>query len=351
MTTDRFNADMLRLARDARDATQEDLADWSGVTQALVSKAENGLIQPSPEVAEKMAAALKFPVTFFYQQERAIGFPHFHYRKRSRLGAKALSRIGAAINIRRQHVAKLLRSYERNIEKPIPQIDLDDTGLTPERVAEKLREYWTIPRGPIDNLVEVIERAGAIVITVRFGTDLLDALSFRLEGLPPLIFMNRDVPGDRFRFSLAHELAHIVMHNVPDDDHKMEVEADRFAAAFLMPASDIKPYLSSVKISALARVKAFWKVSIKALIKRAHDLKLVTDHYYKVLNIQYNKIFSQGEPIEIPQERPDTLKEIFRFHIEKLGYSVRDIASLLCLTEDETRLSYIDGPRLRLVGS
>jgi Zn-dependent peptidase ImmA (M78 family)/transcriptional regulator with XRE-family HTH domain len=347
--TEKFNPDMVRLARDAREATQGDLADWSGVTQALISKIENGLTQPSDEVADKIADALKFPRSFFLQQERAIGFPPFHYRKRSRLGTKALASIGASINIRRQHVSKLLRSYDLDVQKPIPQIDLDQTGLTPEQVAGRLREYWLLPRGPIDNLVELIERAGGIVILTRFGTDLLDALSFRLEGLPPLFFLNRDVSGDRFRFSLAHELAHIVLHSTPDDDQKMEAEADRFAAAFLMPAPDIRPYLSTVKISTLSRVKAYWKVSIKSLIKRAHDLKLVTDHYYKVLNIQYNKAFSQGEPVEIALERPSLLANIFQFHMRALGYTLRELADLLCLREEDMRLAYVEGPRLRLV--
>ena len=133
-----------------------------------------------------------------------------------------------------------------------------------------------MPRGPISNLVEIIKTAGGIVNLVRFGTHLLDGLSFRGEGLPPLFFMNKDVPGDRFRFSLAHGVGHMVMHAVPDEDAKMEDEAHRFAAAFLMPATDIKPYLVGAKISTLGRVKAYWKVSIKALIKRAYELKLVT---------------------------------------------------------------------------
>ena len=233
MTGERFNQDMLRLARDAREVTQSDLASITGFTQALVSKLENGLItHPSDVVVEKICVALKFPRPFFFQNERQIGFPPFHYRKRQRLGVKALAHIGAVINIRRQHVAKLTRSYDIKSGKPIPQIDLDESGLTPERVADKLRSYWMLPRGPVDNVVELVERGGGIVIMCRFGTDLLDGISFRSEGIPPLFFMNRDVPGDRFRFSLAHELGHIVLHNVPADDLKMEMEAHRFAAAF-----------------------------------------------------------------------------------------------------------------------
>jgi len=340
---------MLRLARDAREVTQGDLATLSGVTQALVSKIENGIGNPSDEVAEKIAGALKFPPAFFMQEERAIGFPAFHFRKRVKLAKGTSGRINAVINIRRQHISKLLRSYELTPEKPIPQYDLDHLGLTPEKVAERLRGYWLLPRGPVENLVGLIERAGGIVILAKFGTDLLDAVSFRSEGMPPLFFMNRDMPGDRFRFTLAHELGHIVMHTVPGDDQKMEREADRFAAAFLMPASDIRPYLQTVKINALGRVKAYWKVSIKALIKRSFDLKLVTDNYYKVLNIQYNKTFDHGEPFEIPIEQPSTMGSIIKHHLEHLHYSIEDLAKLLCLYEEDVRLAYISAPKLRLV--
>jgi hypothetical protein len=55
------------------------------------------------------------------------------------------------------HIAKLLHSYEIDVAKPIPQIDLDEAGITPEKLAERLREYWMIPRGPILDLTKLIE--------------------------------------------------------------------------------------------------------------------------------------------------------------------------------------------------
>jgi Zn-dependent peptidase ImmA (M78 family)/DNA-binding XRE family transcriptional regulator len=348
----RFNADMLKLAREHREFTQADLAKHAGVTQALVSKIENGLIaQPSEDVVTKLADAVRFPPAFFEQNERVAGFPHFHYRKRVKLGTKALAHIGATINIRRQHVSKLLRSYEIAPTKPIPQIDLDEAGSTPERVAEKMREYWMIARGPIPNVVELIEEAGGIVILCRFGTNLLDGISFRAEGLPPLFFMNRDVPGDRFRFSLAHELGHMILHTIPSDDEKMEDEAHRFAAALLMPGPEIKPYLVAPKLSTLARVKAYWKVSIKALIRRAHDLKLITDNQYRWLNVQYSKAFKSGEPVPIEREQPTRLRSLMQYHLADLGYSITDLANLLCIRSDDLERAYMPKPGIRLVVS
>lgn len=341
-----FNPEMLRLAREARELTQLELAQKSGITQAFISKLEHGLnTQPGEEALERISRALSFPEAFFFQQEKVVGLPHFHFRKRAKLGAKPLARIGAMINIRRQHIVKLLRSYDAQIAKPIPQIDLDEAGITPEKVAERLRAYWMVPRGPIKSVIEIIEEAGGIVILARFGTNLLDGLSFRVEGMPPVFFMNKDVPGDRFRFSLAHELGHMVMHSMPDDDAKMEQEAHRFAAAFLMPAPEIKPYLANAKISDLGRVKAYWKVSIKSLIKRAYDLKTITDYQYKSMNIQYNKIFKGEEPVYIEIERPIAMQDIVRYHRDKLGYSVEDLARLLSLHPQDVERAYLEGRR------
>lgn len=352
MNDPRFNPEMLKLARDVRELTQADLAGAAGVTQALVSKIENGMISaPSDEVVEKFAESVRFPAGFFYEKVRILGLPHYHYRKRARLGTKALTHIGAIINIRFQHIAKLLRSYENKVEKPIPQYDLDETGLTPEKIAERVRGYWMLPRGPIPNMVELIESAGGIVVLCRFGTNLLDGISFRSEGMPPLFFMNRDVPGDRFRFSLAHELGHMIMHSVPADDERMEQEAHRFAASFLMPAAEIRPYLTTPKLSVFSRVKAFWKVSIKALIKRAHDLKLITDSQYRWLNVQYSKTFSGGEPIQIEVEKPSLLRTMVQFHLRELHYTIQELSSLLLVNKDELERAYAPQPGLRLVAS
>lgn len=348
---EKFNREMLSLARDYRGFTQGELETRSGVSQSLISKAEHGLLDPSDDALQRLAKALNFPANFFLEPGRRVGLPHFHAQQRSRVPAKSLARIEAFINIRRRHVSKLLKSYDLAATKPIPQIDLDETGLTPERVASRLREYWLIPRGPVPSVTEIIEDAGGIVILSRFGTDLLDGLSIRSEGLPPLFFMNRDVSGDRFRFSLARELGHLVMHSLPEDDERMEAEAHRFASAFLMPRDDVRPYFMDSKLSTFAKIKAFWKVPIRELIDRSHDLELMTDYQHKALTTQYNKTFREAEPVEVPLEVPTTVRKMVRYHLERLGYSVGELATMLCVEEEQLQQVYLDKPRLRVVSS
>ena len=185
-----FNADMLDLARGARGLTQAEVAQAAGVSQAMLSKVENRLIQPTPDLTARLATALGFPEEFFYQVEKAQGFPHYHHRKRSALGTKALAKVHAIINIRRQHISRLLRSYNQEPAKPIPSFDLDERQISVADAARMVREYWMLPRGPVDNVTEIIESAGGIVVVTDFGTPLLDGISFRAAGLPPIFVMN-----------------------------------------------------------------------------------------------------------------------------------------------------------------
>ncbi|MGE0094502.1 MAG: helix-turn-helix domain-containing protein [Alphaproteobacteria bacterium] len=348
---DNFNRALLQVARAARGFTQGELAQRASVTQALVSKLENGLTtDPTSETVDALAAALGFPVAFFYSSERPHGLPAFHYRKRARLGTKVLNKIEADINIRRMHLARLLQSFELHSEREFPAIDLAKHQWTPQQAAQHLRGYWMVPRGPIENLTALLERAGAIIIQINFGTSLLDALSFQLPGMPPLIFMNSAVPGDRYRFTLAHELAHLVLHNHPAGEEEMEVEADEFAAEFLMPAKEVRPYIAYPSLGKLGRAKSFWKVSIKALIVQAYRQKLITPSQYTGLNVNYSKAgYARGEPFPIEIEKASTLSQAVRFHLETLRYSIEEVAALLMISPHEFQALYADVPRLRLV--
>jgi len=348
---DVFNRALLQVARAARGFTQGELAQRAGVTQALVSKLENGLTtDPTLETIEALANALNFPTAFFYSSERSHGLPSFHYRKRARLGTKALNKIEADINIRRIHLARLLQSYELPTKQDFPTIDLAREQWTPQRAAQILRGYWMVPRGPIDNLTALIERAGAIVVQINFETPLLDALSFRLPGLPPLIFMNLAMPGDRYRFTLAHEAAHLILHNHPAADEEMETEADEFAAEFLMPAKEVRPYLTAPSLGKLGRAKSYWKVSMKALIVQAHRLKLITPSQYTGLNVNYSKAgYSRGEPFPIEVEKPSTLSQAIVHHFDTLRYSIEEVAALLMISPREFQSLYTELPRLRVV--
>jgi Zn-dependent peptidase ImmA (M78 family) len=218
-----------------------------------------------------------------------------------------------------------------------------------------------LPNGPVANMVELIELNGGIIIPCDFGTDLLDAMSQRIEGLPILFFVNVNAPADRVRHTLAHELGHMVLHTITvKSDEEMEDEADAFAGAFLLPADEIRPQLRRFDLRQLVNLKGYWKVSMAALAVRADRLKLITPYQSKMFWIEMSRLgYRKREPNEPPKETPNLLRQIVAFHMKKLGYSASEMAKLLHLRVVEFQEMYRTeilgepyqggGPRLRVV--
>lgn len=345
-----FNRHMMVLGRESRGFTQTSLSKAMSVTQGTVSKIESGALPASADFLQELSLTLNYEREFFLEQGRMLGLPPFHYRKRKKLSAKALSKITAEINIKRIHLTHLLRSYEVKTNGFIPEIDRDvylfkktnKKKFSVEDAAQQLREFWAIPSGPVDSVMRIIEENGGIIIPCDFGTDLIDAVSQRIDGLPILFFVNMNAPSDRIRMTLSHELAHMVLHTMSFlDDDCMEQEADRFAGAFLLPEKDFKRHLRKFDLKNVANMKRHWKVSMSAIAMRSHQLKLISDYQKKSFFIQMSKLgYRKNEPYEPIKERPDKLAKIFSHHFNILGYSTAQLAKMLFITEPELKDLY-----------
>lgn len=338
-----FNNDLLRIARQARGWSQAELSRQSGVSQANLSKLENGLIGATEDVLDSISTALKFPRDFFFQNDRVIGLPmSVQYRKQASVGQKAIERLEAELNIRILHFRRLLAAAELEPELSLPRMDLDEFGGDPEHIAALLRRTWLAPSGPLRDLTSLVERAGCLVVHCDFAALKVDGFTVQLPDMPPCIFINRNQPADRQRFSLAHELGHVVMHQVPSPT--MEDEANAFAAALLMPARDIRPHLSQrLTLQKLAALKPAWRVSMAALLVRAKTIGAITNSQSQYLWRQLSGMgYKLVEPPELDfrAEEPAVLPEIIRLHLEDLGYDLSELAAALHSSEEELRAWY-----------
>ena len=339
-----FNHYMMTLARDSRGLTQAGLARAMRTTQATVSKIESGIKVPDNDFIALLSKVLGYRDKFFSEPGRPVGFPPFYYRKRKKLSIKKLNCINAEINIRRIHIQKLLESYDFSSMKCLPEIDRDEylgsakRRFTAENVSRHLREHWMLPNGPVANMVELLEQNGALIIPCDFNTSLIDAISQRIDGLPALIFINKNVPADRLRHTLAHELGHMIMHTLTIDinEDEMEEEADEFAGAFLLPADEVKLQLRKLDIPNLAKLKMHWRVSIAALAVRADRLNLITPYQKKKFWMEMSRLgYRKDEPVKLNPEQPKLLSKIIKYHVDVLGYSLEDIARLTHLNLEE----------------
>ncbi len=351
-----FNPEMLILARESRGMTQTQLAKSISVQQGTVSKIEAGLLPASEMILAALSEVLDYPLEFFFLSDRVYGFNSavFFHRKRQALPDRVLRKLHAFMNLARMRVSRLLVSSEVSTQASFQRIELSDYKGNSEQIAQIVRATWLIPMGPVQSVTEAIENAGGIVVRMDFGTKQADAISEWIPGYPPIFLINSDagIPGDRMRLTLAHEIAHVVMHRFPNPE--MESQANSFAAEFLMPRKQIKASLYNLTLAKLVQLKRIWRVSMAALIHRAAELRTITQAQQRYLYINMAKRgYRMREPAEadVPLERPSLLNSLTRAHIDKLGYSISDLMRLVLLrNEDELRSVYLGGGPLRLVG-
>jgi Zn-dependent peptidase ImmA (M78 family)/DNA-binding XRE family transcriptional regulator len=347
----KINSDMLQLARDYRKLSQTELAKRVRVTQAAISKIESGITQEiSDELLMDICSTLDFPREFFLQDETVtnIGSSALYNRGRKKITVSDMKWIEANINLYRWHVKKLLHGLAVNNPKTLPGYNIEEGSAI--SAARKLRAYWKLPSGPIKNLTKLVEDAGVIIIPVDFGTPHLDGTCMWLADGPPLIFVGKNLPADRYRWTICHELGHLVMHSEPRETQ--EQEADTFAAEFLMPAEEMKyEFRTKLSLQKFSELKYYWLVSMAALVRRALDLRQMNERQYRYYNINLSRL-GYPEPIQFKKEVPSAWKELIEYHLNDLGYSEEEFQSLLLAPKDFiNRLpnKYQDKPKLMLV--
>jgi len=337
---DRFNHELLQVARQYRGLNQRDLASSIGLDPGALSRIENGLINPSEELIALFSKTLNFPQSYFAMSDRVYGLPvsvHPMYRKKASVSQKDLDKISAEMNIRIMHLRRMLQAVEHVPELPLPKLDVEEYQDI-EEIAQLVRRTWLIPAGPLSDLTSYVERAGCFVIQTDLSFAAVDGVTLSVTGMPPCIFLNRNLTSDRLRFTLAHELGHIIMHRVPTP--KMEDEANAFAGALLMPAKDIGNYFTMTKIDLkrLAVLKLEWKMAMAALLYRAKELGYLSDTQNRYLWQQFsiNKIRLKEPPeLDFEPEMPTVMPKVINAHLQNLGYSLGELSSLLKMSEAE----------------
>lgn len=327
-----INPDMVILAREYRALTQKELAEAALIKQPQIAMIEGGVENAaSTETMEAISKALEFPIEFFYQQEPRLGFgsSSVYYRKMSAITAADRKSISSITNLARIGLKRLLDAVEVDADFVLPRIDLKDVDGSPGKAASIVRATWSLPDGPIQNLTNLVERSGVIIVESDFGIRGISGTGMRLTNLPPIIFINTALPPDRYRFTLAHELAHLVLHDAPCET--MENEADEFASELLMQKTEFKVSVSQFggrpTLRNLMALKPYWKVSISGMIMRMGQLGVISDQTKRSLFIQMSNLKMRlDEPQPFSKERPTLYSRIVKSAIGDLPDDI-DVAT------------------------
>jgi len=332
-----INYKQLIFAREYRGYSQTELASKiPGLSQSNLSKYEKGIGVLSFDVLIRIIDLLGFPITFYEKKISNIA-ENAHYRRKKGMTKSERSNIEFSNKL----LGYIVDQMADSIEFPnmsIRLINIED-GYSPETIAQYTRKYLGLKDEPIRDIFSLLENNGVIVIELDYDVDLFDGVSYVTDEGYYVIIVNKNFSNDHKRFTLAHELGHIIMHTSDDfiisDERDKESEANRFASEFLMPSDFITNSLRGLKLSYLVELKRYWLTSMSSLIRRARDLKCITNDKYQYYNIELSRRgYKRKEPVDVYIDRPKLYYEAYRLHKDELEYSDKEIASAFCLPID-----------------
>lgn len=329
-----FRPAILKMLRESQGWNQSQLASMAGIAQGTVSKLETGIAEPTNEHLELLSKLFEVTPEYFFRGDRILGAGpgEVFHRKRS-IGVRAISRLHARMNIAALMIQDLMRPLEmRSILMPTAEgVPFDEI---PE-VARQFREQLRIPDGPVESVSEILFSLGVVLVPFDFTDDPVDAVAWPLPGSTMIVFYNRDVPDDRLRFTLMHELGHLILHRgwtVNSDPKGIESEANYFASCVLLPPNEIARDLSGLSIAKLGRLKRKWKVSMQSILYASKHHGSVTSWRQRQLWEEMSRLgIRTREPIqydvqcEYPSRAFDEIVSIYR---EQLNLTRDEIQKL-----------------------
>ena len=358
----------IRQARTSRRMSISDLSEMLEVSKQLVSQYETGKTSPSMGKLNEISKILKYPVSFFYKpipkNESASSVVFFRSNKTAKVKSKNAAKEKMEIFC---EIVSYLENYVNLPETNLPKMEYENEDLMPlsveeiENYAMGLRKAWGLGVGPIDNLMVEVQKNGIHVSKISLKLEKIDAFSVWMNN-KPYIFLNDDKNTNaRIRFDIAHELGHLLMHAdyYTNEDfekspikEKLELEANMFAGAFLMPRQTFEKDVFSSSIDHFIQLKYKWKASISSMIYRCEALGILSNNQIKYLKDQMTKrSYWRREPLdnEMPVEKPFMCKQAIQLLLENNILTPGQISEDIgCYPEEIEEYCYLPKGTLRV---
>lgn len=277
---------------------------YKGVSSTAIEKYENGVMVPDNDIIMvTIAKALNTNVANLRRPFR-VKIGKFDFRKKSKLGKKAVERIKIMAQQRIEKYVEVERLLNEEIGCKVNFSHMVVHNRNDARViANKLRQEWNMGIGPISNAINLLENHGVKVIEVEEDPELFDGTSSMVDEIP-VVVLNANA-GDssdpkhyntyeRRNLTLFHELGHQLM-NIADDveDKEKENICNAFASEFLIPSEMfIKIFgakRTGISLFELKDVQREYGISARALMYKASELGVITPSRFKYFNISLNK--------------------------------------------------------------
>jgi len=269
----------LRRLRNAKAISQEELAERAALSRSAYRKIEGGQSQPRVNTLRAIAVALGVRTHDLVAPVRELKAVRFRSQKRLKSRGQILAESSRWLS----DFNELEELLEEKLGSGLvgfsfsgkPSMDLA------VRAARKTRERFGIaPDEPIRDICGLLEAHGVKIGRVPIASSDFFGLSIGLADGGPAIVVNtwERISVERWIFTAAHELGHLVLHlsdydvSKTEEPGEHEKQANAFAAEFLMPDSAFRKEWDETYglpfIDRVFKVKRIFRVSYRTVLYR-----------------------------------------------------------------------------------
>ncbi|MGO8821890.1 MAG: ImmA/IrrE family metallo-endopeptidase [Desulfomonilaceae bacterium] len=308
----KFIAGNIKRLRLIREINQIQLAEAAGISRAAFQKIEAGAVVPRLSTLQKISTALQVEIDDLVTQIPQLTKVRFRSNSELKSRDEVLFKVGRWL---KDYSALGAMLPESRLEYQLKDVPTKITSTVNKRgesergkiAAQIVRRRLSINDDtPIVDIGLVLERSGIKVLRYPGGTEGFFGLSVADEnygGPAVIVNVGRRIPVERWIFTAAHELGHLMLHlnsfdvNETNEDSGQEAEADNFAAQFLMPEQAFGEYLKLSRgldfVDWVLKVKRVFLVSYLTVLKRLKTMGLADDTIYDVFRDRYHKKYKR----------------------------------------------------------
>lgn len=300
-------SERFKSARLMKGFSLQDLADAldNQLSRQALHRYEKGEVIPDSEKINLLSKALNVNPDYFFRSTK-VELGEVEFRKLSKMPQKEASRIK---EITKEKLSRYLELEEilglpNEFKDYLKDFEIVTKYEQVNRAAELLRDKWGLGKGPIFNIVELLEDKNIKVVDLRVNDDF-DGLQTRVNGTIPVVAYNANKINkpDRIRFTLLHELAHLLLKFGDITERQKETLCHQFAGAMLLPEKTLKAelgdYRNKLSINELGNIKKQYGISMQAIVMRAKDCGIINEHYTKQFFFLIRQMnWKVDEPVE-----------------------------------------------------
>jgi len=343
----------LKLARKMAGYSLQELADAleKKVTKQSLNKYEMGLMNPSGDVLVAISSTLKVKPDYFLKRNQ-VELGEILFRKKASLSKKNEESVVEKV---RDYVERYLEI--ENIVGVITEFKnpLKNSAIATKKdvelAATKLRKEWDLGTDPIPNIIEMLELKGIKVLLID-DVEEIDGLAVFTSSRIPVVVVNiRNKPIERIRFTIVHELAHLLLNfekHIAALPKEVEIFCHLFSSCFLIPSEMLTKLIGSAKrnyiqINELISIKEYYGISLRAIVHRLKELEIIVNSYYERWMVWLSKTYgAKNEPGEYKgEEKSRNFDQLVNRALAEELISLSKAAALWNISINELRKGFI----------